>query len=69
MEVIRLRNLYESTKVTVGELRTKIEQLETDNYNLNKSKEKVEYEMTNQVVSFDSGNRDAKAKREIRNFQ
>lgn len=47
--MLRLRNINETGKATIAELKTRIEQLQTDNYNLGKAKEKVEYEMTNQV--------------------
>jgi hypothetical protein len=46
--------LNESSKTTINELRAKIEQMQTDNYNLAKAKEKVDYDMTNQVYYIDS---------------
>lgn len=53
VEVTRLRVLNESSKTTINELRAKIEQMQTDNYNLAKAKEKVDYDMTNQVYYID----------------
>lgn len=47
LELIRAKNLNESYKKTIQEQKTKLEQLETENYKLGKDKEKVDFQMSN----------------------
>lgn len=47
LEILRLKNLNEVSKKTIADLKTKMEQIQTESYTMGKAKEKVDYEMDN----------------------